>query len=292
MSLTDIATVAGIIFGFIASLSYLESLGVFSLRTLNSTRSKTLATIAECSLTFNEFYRSLISPDGAYQVRDRNERYQLSFITSSPLIVFAVLTIEATLLPPLSASSLSNLLIVLILSYPVSLLFLVTAGVFLVRRADRIRRSTNGLIFIYSQLRSLNAYLLFILFLYLITPIREFQNTIEGISTLAQVPILAALILALLGFYIAGFLVFRLFKDSLIRELEYRFYNWSPQRGLFTVELTIALGRNQPQQTVRGTILGIGQTLLIRRNDGLVQAIRWKGIRAIAATPRDNPPPQ
>ena len=130
MSLTDIATVAGIIFGIIASLSYLESLGAFSLQTLNSTRSKTLATIAECSLTFNEFYRSLISPDGAYQVRDRNERYQLSFITSSPLIVFAVLTIEATLLPPLSASSLSNLLIVLILSYPVSLLVLVIAAFF------------------------------------------------------------------------------------------------------------------------------------------------------------------
>ena len=294
MSLTDTATYVGIVFSLVTAMLYsvqiIESLSSFTFRSLNSARTKTLVSVAACSPTFNEFYRSLVSPNGAYRTGDRKEKYLLVFVTSSPAIVLAISTIAVATMPPLSGSALSNLLKILILFYPVALLLLVMAGALLIRRAVRIRRPTNSLIFIYSQLRGLNLYFLYLLAIYLITPLREVQETVAGVSSLAKAPTLAALLIVVLGIYVVLFLFFRLYKDKLTWRLEDRFYQWSPQRGHFTIELTISSGRNQPLEHIRGTILGMDQEMLLRRGDGLEQEISWKTVRGVAATPRDRPP--
>jgi hypothetical protein len=122
------------------------------------------------------------------------------------------------------------------------------------------------------------------------TPIREFQVTVSGFEALAQAPIVAEFFAAVLAIYVVIYLALRLYRDTLMRRIENRLYLWSPQRNTFIVELTVATGRNQPQLTRRGTVLEIGQSLLLRRDDGFQQEIEWRIIRSVAAAPIPPPP--
>lgn len=289
MDLSSIAALAGIALGAVTATVYIlqiaESLGEFSLSTLGSARRKVLASLAECSQVFNQFYEFMRSPDDAYRAANRTGRVSLVFITVSPLALLGILFVETYLLPPLAESTLLGLLEIIVLGYPVTVFVLVALSVLLQRRNTRAAPPSNSLIFAYFELKTVDTYFLLGSLLWFTTPIREWQTSANAIIDLYNAPPLAALVIVLIIAYGGLFLFIKRVKDSGIRTMETRFYARFPLRFSFIVDITFKAGRNQPHGRVTGQILRLDDNLLLRRNDGLVQAILWKSVRTIAAAP-------
>lgn len=287
--ITNVGLIVLVVSGTLYFIQLVDMFGTVDIPTIAFTRRRIFRGLVQSSPPFAQFFKFIRSPENHFSAGSPSEKRAYSVLALAPILTILLLIIEAWVLPPLSESFVYLAIPVLVLGYVVAAFALSLALSFARRKVGP--QPSNFYLLLLSYLNNLDSYTVFMFFILVFSPLKEFSSAVssnpkaadDALGSIIANPTLALILLSVLLMFFAMFLLFRRIKGTTILAIQDGLYQAKFAAAPLAVEVTLRSRKGEDSRILRGSLLHIGSSLVIGREDGFLQSLPWKEIRFVAA---------
>ncbi len=253
-----------------------------------SARNKILSLLAECNGGFSNFYWLVRTPARFVKGKTKLRTILLQETNFLVFITGLILVDLALVYGPVVTYSVVSYAVLVLLVLMVTMAFLSTFAINRVLKEPSIRSPSNGLLLLYSCVKSTFLYSTLVLLFFLALVFRTFAFDVGANRAATYAALESSSFLFSVAVFVPSFaillFVFHRFTDRLVFHFQDLFFlRYFADTGL-TIEVALK-GKNQTREPIRGVVGHIASRLILRRLDGFIESIDWRDVGRVAIAP-------